>query len=167
MDLGANIGLATLYLATRAPEARFICVEPSPVNADLLRRNLTPLADAVVVEAAVTSESGNIAFNDTGPTWGRGISRDGGLYVKAISMDDLLARYAPERRVDLLKIDIEGAEADLFSGPMAWLDRVDCIIAELHSPFSISQFRRLLMGRGFDILNGRAMATAVRTQSCS
>jgi FkbM family methyltransferase len=162
VDLGANVGLTTLYLASKASEARFICVEPSPGNVDLLRRNVAPLSQAVVVQAAVTKESGSVMFDDTRPAWGGGISRDGPLRVEAISIDDLLARYAPEGMIDLLKIDIEGAEAEVFSGPMAWLDRVVCIIAELHPPFSLEQFRRVLIARGFDILDGRMMPTAVR-----
>jgi FkbM family methyltransferase len=156
------VGLTTLYLASKAPEARFICVEPAPGNVDLLRRNVAPVRQVVVVQAAVTNESGTVAFDDTRPAWGGGISRDGPLRVEAISLDDLLARYAPAGTIDLLKMDIEGAEAEVFSGPMEWLDRVACIIAELHPPFSLEQFRRLLIARGFDILDGRMMPTAVR-----
>ena len=70
VDLGANVGLTTLYLASKAPEARFICVEPAPGNADLLRRNVAPVSQAVVVQAAVTKESGTVAFDDTRPAWG-------------------------------------------------------------------------------------------------
>ena len=165
VDLGANVGLTTLYLASKAPEARFICVEPAPGNADLLRRNVAPVSQAVVVQAAVTKESGTVAFDDTRAAWGGGISPDGPLRVEAISIDDLLARYAPEGIIDLLKMDIEGAEAEVFSGPMAWLDRVACIIAELHPPFSLEQFRHPLIARGFDILQGRMMPTAVHRRS--
>ena len=162
VDLGANVGLTTLYFAASAPGARFICVEPAPGNADLLRRNVAPVSRAIVVEAAVANESGTVAFDDTGPAWGGGISSDGRLRVEAISIDDLIARYAPEGTIDLIKMDIEGAEAEVFSGPMAWLDRVACIVAELHPPFSLERFRSLLTARGFDILDGRMMATAVR-----
>jgi FkbM family methyltransferase len=162
VDLGANIGLTTLYLASRAPEARFICVEPVPSNADLLRRNLAPVRNAIVVQAAVTNKVGTVAFDNTRPAWGGSISRDGPLRVEAISIEELLARYAPEGMIDLLKIDIEGAEAEVFSGPMVWLDRVACIVAELHPPFSLEQFRRLVTARGFDVVGGRMMPTAVR-----
>jgi FkbM family methyltransferase len=162
VHLGANIGLRTLYLASKAAEARFICVEPAPGNASLLHRSLASLSQAIIVQAAVTRESGTVGFDDTRPAWGGGISRDGLLCVEAISIDDLLARYAPEGMIDLLKMDVEGAEAEVFSGPMAWLDRVACVIAELHPPFPPEQFRRLLVARGFEILDGRMMPTAVR-----
>src|SRR5215831_15418839 len=117
LDLGANVGLTTLYFASKAPDARFICVEPVPSNAELLRRNVRVLPQAVIVEAAVAKTSGTVAFDDTRPTWGGGITCGGRLLVESISMDELIMRYAPEGVVDLLKMDIEGAEADVLSGP--------------------------------------------------
>jgi FkbM family methyltransferase len=162
VDLGANIGVTTLYLAAMAPDAEFICVEPAPRNARLLRRNVAAIRHAIVVEAAAANESGTVSFDDTRPTWGGKISDNGALQVRAMSLDDLFASYVPEGTIDLLKIDIEGAEAELFAGPMAWLDRVDCIIAEIHAPFSFDQFQRILIPRGFDILTDRMIPTAMR-----
>jgi len=169
VDLGANIGLRTLYLASKAPEARFICVEPAPGNANFLHRNLASVSQAIIVQAAVTRESGTVGFDDIRPAWGGGgISRDWLLCVEAISIDDFLARYAPEGTIDLLKMDVQGAEAELFFGPMAWLDRVTCLIAELHPPFPPEQFRRLLVALGFEVLDGRMMPTAVhRCDQCA
>jgi FkbM family methyltransferase len=162
IDLGANVGLTTLYFASKSPGARFICVEPDPSNAELLRRNVRVLPQAVIVEAAVAKSSGTVAFDDTRPTWGGGIACSGRLRVAAISIDDLITRYAPEGMVDLLKMDIEGAEADVLSGPMHWLDRVSCIVAELHPPFTLKQFRGPMIARGFDIIAGQMLPTAVR-----
>jgi FkbM family methyltransferase len=115
-----------------------------------------------VVQAAISNESGTITFDDDRQTWGGGICGEGRLRVEAISMDDLLARHAPDTQIDLLKMDIEGAESHVLSGQMAWLDRVGCIVAELHPPFTLEQFRQLLVPRGFEILGGRMMPTAVR-----
>jgi FkbM family methyltransferase len=165
VDLGANIGITTLYLAAMAPEARFLCVEPAPRNANLLRRNVAVVRHAIVVQAAAANESGTVSFDDTRPTWGGKLADDGALEVRAMSLDDLLDCYVPEGTIDLLKIDIEGAEAELFTGPMAWLDRVDCIIAEIHAPFSFDQFQRILIARGFDILTDRMIPTAVRRRN--
>ena len=162
VDLGANIGLTTLYFASKAPEARFICVEPVPGNAELLCRNISPLAQTVIVQAAVARKSGMVAFDDARPAWGGGIAADGRLRVAAISMDDLLARYAPEGKIDLLKMDVEGAEADILCGPMRWLDRVSCIVAELHPPFTLEKFRSQMAIRGFDLIAGRMIPTALR-----
>jgi hypothetical protein len=73
-------------------------------------------------------------------------------------------RYAPEGVVDLLKMDIEGAETEVFSGPMHWLDRVSCIVAELHPPFTFEHFRGLMIAHGFDIIAGRMLPTALRRE---
>ena len=162
VDLGANVGLTTLYFASKAPGARFICVEPAPSNAELLRRNVRVLPQVVIVQAAVAKTSGTVAFDDTRPTWGGGITCGGGIRVAAISIDDLIMHYAPEGMIDLLKMDIEGAEADVLSGPMHWLDRVSCIVAELHPPFTLEQFRGLMITRGFDIIAGQMLPTALR-----
>lgn len=166
IDLGANIGLTTLYLAARAPNAHFICVEPVPMNAELLRRNVAAIPKATVVNAAVAAESGTLTFDDSGAAWGGALSSQGRLSVRSISVDDLLAEHVPDGRIDLLKMDIEGAEQAVLSGSMRWLERVDCIIAELHYPFSVEQFRHILSRRGFDVHDpseaGFLMPTAIR-----
>ena len=154
VDLGANIGLASLYFAGRAPRARLICVEPSPGNADLLRRNLAAIPEATVVEAAAAGTSGTLPFDDDRPAWGGRLSASGRKTVRAVGMADLLQRCAPGERVDLLKIDIEGGELDLFAGDLSWLARVDRIVAELHPPFTFERFRTLLTGHGFAVRDG-------------
>lgn len=162
VDLGANIGLTTLYLATKAPEARFVCVEPAPHNIELLSRNIASVPRSIVIQAAVSNRSGMVLFDDTRPAWGGSISREGRLQVEAISIDELFARYIPDGPIDLLKIDIEGAEADVLSGPMPWLDRVRCIIAELHPPFTSDKFRRVMTRRGFAMVSDAIMPVALR-----
>lgn len=166
VDLGANVGLASLYLATRAPRARLVCVEPSPANAGLLRRNLAALPNATVVEAAVAAGSGPVAFDDGHPAWGGRLAAHGPTLVRGLSMDDLLRETLPVGRVDLLKVDIEGAERELFAGDTGWLDRVDRIVAELHPPYAFEEFRALLAGRGFAVHGagegGFPMPTAIR-----
>lgn len=161
VDLGANVGCATLYLSSIAPSAKFICVEPVPSNVEILRRNLASVRGVTVVQAAISGKSGVVAFDDQRPAWGGKISTSGQLDVEAMSIDDLFARYAPEGMIDLVKMDIEGAEADVFSGPMRWLDRVRCITAELHAGFSFEHFRDILSGRGFDVSN-QMIPTAIR-----
>lgn len=165
VDLGANVGLTALFLAGLAPRARLVCVEPSPENAALLRLNLAAVADSVVVEAAA-GRTGRLAFDADGPAWGGGLSPRGRIEVDGLGMDDLLAVHAPEGRVDLLKMDIEGGEAEVLREPGAWLDRVDCVVAELHPPFGFERFRDLLQARGFEVYaegdGGCALPTAIR-----
>ena len=61
--------------------------------------------------------------------------------INAYSMDELLRQFVkPGQVIDLMKIDVEGAEADIFSTDARWLDRVRNLVIELHSPFSPCEF---------------------------
>lgn len=133
VDLGANIGLTSLYLARRFRPERMVAVEPDTANAALARRNLAPLGAAVtVVEAAIGPHDGVARFmphrqSNLGSV---GASAEG-TEVPMISMATLLDTTGIES-IDVLKIDIEGGEADLLTGDLGWLERVGAIIAEFH-----------------------------------
>lgn len=133
LDIGANIGLTSLYYAEQYPLLAVVAVEPDPRNASLARRNLASVNAAEVVEAAVSSCAGEVAFA-SGPesTLGR-VDPNGNMRVQAVTMGDLLDRL-PGQRADLVKIDIEGGEGQLFSENCGWLDRVSSIIIELQHP---------------------------------
>ena len=132
VDLGANIGLTGVWLARRHGATTVIGVEPSPANAALARRNLQ--ANGIrgeVLEAAV-AEGDGIGFFDDAKVATTGQLADHGRPVELVSMETVLARLPEGARVDLLKLDIEGGEQMLAHGAPAWLDRVDCVVAELH-----------------------------------
>jgi FkbM family methyltransferase len=139
VDLGANIGLTTLYYAHRYPGARFVCVEPDPGNARLLRHNVAALGDRVlVVEGAVSDVAGTAGFDATGWSWGRQFhSGDrAATTVRCFTVPEIL-ELARMARVDLMKVDIEDAVEQVFGSRNGWLSRVDTIVAELtvHYPF--------------------------------
>ena len=62
VDLGANIGLAALFLVSKLNVARLICIEPNPANVELLRRNLEFMKDRLEVVEAAVSDTGVDAF---------------------------------------------------------------------------------------------------------
>ena len=132
VDLGANIGLTSVWLAKRYHCQRLIAVEASPENARLARLNLAQNGiTAEVISAAVGPHDGTVRFN---------LHRDSnlgsvdptGTEVPMISMSTLLEKYLPGRVVDLLKMDIEGGEQALLDGDLGWLRSVHSIIAEFH-----------------------------------
>jgi len=51
--------------------------------------------------------------------------------VRAITLEKLMADYGLER-IDLLKVDVEGAEKEIFEHASPWIDRVGLIAVELH-----------------------------------
>ena len=134
VDLGANIGLTSVYLATRHRPEWVLAVEPVAANARLARRNLA--ANGVrgeVLEAAVAAEDGFVDFQEAADSnVGRSVSGDGSRRVPAVTMATLLQRLGDDARIDLVKVDVEGAEAELFSGDLDWLRRVRCLMVEFH-----------------------------------
>lgn len=136
IDLGANIGLTSVWLATRLGCQRILAIEPSRENARLLSRNLNQNhIVGEVLSAAVGPTDGWVGFaaheaSNLGKT-----VREGGVTVRMLSMDTILRHLNTDEAVDLVKIDIEGGEADLFAGDVRWLQRVRCIIAEFHPGF--------------------------------
>jgi hypothetical protein len=61
-----------------------------------------------------------------------------------------------------LKIDIEGAEAQVFGRPCDWLDKVDNLVIELHGEKCERIFRRAIEGRGFSVSTCEELAVCVR-----
>jgi FkbM family methyltransferase len=133
LDLGANIGLTSVWLATRYRAKKLVAVEPVTGNEALARRNLTQNnLDAVVIAAAVGCEDGSVAFTEhPESTFGKADFTASGA-TRLISMRTLLDTYWDGGRIDLLKIDIEGGEQELLGSNFEWLQRVDAIIAEFH-----------------------------------
>ena len=79
------------------------------------------------------------------------MSTDETVDVCALSIEDVMARGGLTG-IDLLKVDIEGAEAMLFDRAGAWLDAVGLIVIELHAPYSFERFRDAVGRRGFTTL---------------
>jgi FkbM family methyltransferase len=163
IDLGANIGLASLYLAARYPSARILAVEPNPSSFDLLMTNLRRLIASgrcQTLKAAVwgseTILTGGSDSKDHFSTFAtrrpKETERDyveiPGVPIAKIIADSGFAR------VDLMKVDIEGAEVELFSGELSWLQRVRAIAIEFHdNSREMSQFDGIMREYGFDIVD--------------
>jgi FkbM family methyltransferase len=133
IDAGANIGLASILFASRYPSARIIAIEPEHSNFQLLKENVAPYSSITPVHAALWHENSTIRLHDPGlGEWGYMTLAGGeGHEVRAVTVDRLMEEFGVDR-VDILKVDIEGAEKEVFSSPAAWIERVDGIIIELH-----------------------------------
>lgn len=145
LDLGANIGLASLYLAAALPKARVFAVEPDADNARLLRHNLAGLVAAgraTVRRAAVWDRDTPVAFlpPDSIGHVNQGTvcavdqlatPPDPANVCPGYTLPTLFAEAGFDT-VDLLKIDVEGAEVGLFAGCGGWLPRVKVLAVEFH-----------------------------------
>lgn len=174
IDCGANIGCSSAYLLTSHPGSEVIAVEPDSGNFELLERNLAPWgARARCVKGAVWSRatplvlSGEV-FRD-GKEWTRQVrpARAGETGdVEAFDIASLLARSGHDR-ISILKVDVEGAEAVIFSENYEpWIDKAEAIVCELHDDATAGAASRTffaaIAGRGFTVSTVGELTVCVR-----
>jgi FkbM family methyltransferase len=141
LDLGANIGLASIYFATRYPQAHIWSVEPLPENLALLERNLAPFRDRVTIlrcglgETAGTfpyypsEDRGNFGGGTFQPGHGDA-SRATLLPIRTLS-EVFKAEHIPQP--DVIKLDVEGFEGPILRGaPESMIAATRVVIGELH-----------------------------------
>ena len=135
-DLGANVGYAALFFANKYPEAKIISVEPEASNFELLIRNLADYPNIKPIQAAIWSQKAKIKIgNPKAEKWLFQLEeakKDDGNQVNAITISELL-EMNDGQQVDILKIDIESSEKELFSNNSEmWLDKINLLVIELH-----------------------------------
>jgi FkbM family methyltransferase len=137
IDGGANIGITCLHFLHSHPEAKVIAVEPFADTFEVCRKNVTRYAGRVTaIHGAIWPHSGKISLDPQEQEWTNKVRalRDGEKgATEAVTMPSLIA--AAGGSVDLLKLDVEGSEKEIF-GPSAgeWLRFVRNIVIELHGP---------------------------------
>ncbi|MCB1865389.1 MAG: FkbM family methyltransferase [Chromatiales bacterium] len=160
VDAGANIGLASTCFANRFPLAKIIAIEPEDSNFRLLERNVSPYPNVVPVQAALWNSNGEISLVDPGyGKWGYMTSDDEAAQrsvnqvchpVAAMTVDRVMRDFGLDR-IDILKMDIEGAEREVFAGSSSWIESVESIIVELHERLKPGCNRSFYNGtNGFD-----------------
>lgn len=133
VDAGANIGMTSAFFASKYYGASIIAVEPATHNFELLQENTARYENISCLQAALWHEDTKLQLTDPG----RGdnslqVKASDGGDVQAISVNSIIQQYNLSH-IDVLKIDIEGAEAALFStGYETWLPNVKVLIIELH-----------------------------------
>jgi FkbM family methyltransferase len=142
VDVGGYIGLSAAFFAHTYPEALIIAIEPDARNYELLMLNTARFPNVHAVRAAVWKESGTISLTDPGfGAWGFQVSEShapvtGGDLVRAITIDEIRQEFGLDR-INLLKVDVEGSEKEIFSTADSWISSVDAICIELHDRFKV------------------------------
>ena len=142
LDLGSHIGASVLFWRERFPEARIVAVEPDPVTFRRLRRNVGGLPGVELRNLAVCQEDGLVRFYPAPQSWISSLSGEGKpVTVEGRSFRSLVAEIG---EVDVLKVDIEGAERYILDD---WaLQRVGAIIGEYHDSGDTKERERFFAG---------------------
>jgi FkbM family methyltransferase len=154
IDCGANIGLSLLYFKNYYPSSRIIAFEPDPDLFQILEKNIANnnLESVTVIEAACWTDDGTIAFQKEGAHSGSATNfwdKSKQISVRA----EKLAKYLEGQEIDLLKMDIEGAEFQVLMSLGPYLSNVKNIVFEYHSANNedqkLSELLNLLKESGF------------------
>ncbi len=159
LDLGSNIGLSAIYFAKKYPQSKIIAVEPEKENFAMCLHNTKSYKNINCINAAIwhNNESLKIDDNNIGE-WGFSVSssENKNKELKGIIINEICKKYELNK-IDLLKIDIEGAEKELFDkGDLEWLNIVETIVIELHDWIkkgSAKAFFKVVTKRNFDYSN--------------
>lgn len=155
IDGGANIGLASLYLGERYPGSEIFSFEPDPEVFQALRKNVEQCSDSLIkcFKLGLAGEECVRHFFQEGADGGGFYStKSGGNKVEVKC--DVLSKYL-DRSVDLLKLDIEGAEYEVLCEAEDQLKNVNHIFLEYHkfddTSATLSSVIALLERSGFEL----------------
>jgi FkbM family methyltransferase len=134
VDAGANVGYSVLRFRLEYPDAFIVAIEPESSNFSQLQKNCAGDYNIVLEQKALWSTQARLAIQsfDIDKNAFRVGGHDSGD-ILAISVPDILTMHKLET-IDLLKIDIEGSETEVFRhhSTEEWLPRVSMILIETH-----------------------------------
>lgn len=158
LDLGANVGYASAIFASHFPSAKILAVEPDPGNYQACVKNLAPYGGRAEVllgavwgsRAQLTLARGNYC---DGREWATRVKEASGTGADVQGWDvETILDMAHQREADLVKIDIEGSESEVFAAnPGVWLPRVRNLCIELHDAHCRDTFFNALRGYDYEL----------------
>lgn len=162
IDAGANIGLSSLFFAQKFPGARIFSIEPEDENFQVMKMNLQNYPNITLLKKALWNTEDTVFIRDRGTgSWGFCMTKDlnnsMGIVIDTITINSIISQYMVDV-IDILKIDIEGAEFELFEGEdLSWINKCRYIFVEIHdyikSGASKSVFKSMLkFDFDFDIM---------------
>ena len=132
IDAGANAGYASVYFAHNYPNAKIIAVEPEHSNFAMLKRNTQVYPNVTALESGLWWRNANVEVVDSSSEkWCFQFTETCSGGIPCTTMEGLIRKHYESGKV-FAKIDIEGAECDIFERDPSWLDLVDYISVEIH-----------------------------------
>jgi FkbM family methyltransferase len=154
IDGGANVGYASVLLASKYPDAKILAIEPDAENCRIAEINCKPYKNVKVLKAAIWHSNVPVEIaNPDADAWGFAVKeadKPTDHSVPGYTIDRLMEEAGVDV-VDLLKLDIEGGEEALFSHPdIDWLDRVRVLVIEVHNEAAREAVLNAVKARNFE-----------------
>ena len=152
IDCGSNIGTSVVYFSRHYPDAKITAYEADAGTAKTLRSNLVTngVANVEVVEKAVWTDDAGVDFGSAGDDVSSVFVATNINRVPSVRLRDVLLQ---ELHVDMLKIDIEGAEVPVLEDCRDALAHVQNLFVEYHAyigqPQTLPQLLQILTDSGF------------------
>ncbi len=136
IDGGGNIGLTSIFFAMKFPQAKIYSVEPSDSNFELLMKNAQPYSLITPIHSALWNKDTSLKITDKNENqWAYTVEECSATHpdaFDAVSLTSLMKEYKIEY-IDILKLDVEGAEREIFADNYDyWITRTRFILLELH-----------------------------------
>lgn len=132
IDGGANIGAFTVLFKRKYPHCHIVAIEPDEDNCKLFKRNTDHLANVELIKGGLASKSGRkLRISNPDHAEYSYITEFAVEGVPSISIQEIMKMKKWEE-IDIVKIDIEGAEKELLSDNIEWIKRTKVIIIEVH-----------------------------------
>lgn len=154
LDLGANVGYTAAEMAMSFPKAALVAVEMDPENYRYAEMNTQCIGPRVrCVNAAVWIHDRGVAYDSDRECDAycvqEGCVESPDAVVRSMTPEQLLD-LLPGGEADFVKMDIEGAEAEVLRrGRVAWLSRIKSLNVEIHDVADIDAIRDVLEDAGF------------------
>ncbi len=172
VDCGTHIGLSVLFFKNKYKDAKIYAFEPSQENLTLLQKNIenNHIQNVEVIHAAVGQSDGEMTLYTAGPTqpsWGNSLNRPANIssHTREEKVSVVrLSRYL-NQEVDFVKMDIEGAEVDVFAEINEKLRQVKEFVVEIHNdPHSVDRLTPIvdvLRRNGFQVQSTKPLRIAI------
>ena len=164
LDIGANIGLFALRYANRVQHGRIVSLEPNPYVFPLLVKNIevNQLKNVQAFATAIGGNSGKSPFQfhrfSTGSgsiiKWRFPEEKNVDLVtveVQVRTLDDFIEEQTEVKSIELIKMDVEGAELNALLGAAKILKNTHRIVMEYHSPALLKKIKEYLQPYGFQL----------------
>ncbi|WP_111672191.1 FkbM family methyltransferase [Algoriphagus litoralis] len=167
IDLGANIGLTSIYFSNLFPEKNIFSVEPDSGNFNFLMKNSENYSNIIPINKAI-SEFPNTKFEiqtsfRDGLDWSRTVYKSNIGSIQGITIDQLIEFY-DIKKICFIKIDVEGYEKYIFeSKNLNFLNLTKLISVEVHEEIVSKDFiKKILIDYGFIIFETGELIVGIK-----